>query len=241
MHSFVKQILFDFTYLQIYLLVFFYFCLLYFALAPLFLYICKCLQKKEILHRIVDKEVSKEQIRYEIIHSFYSLIIFGFSGIPVIYLIRIGWIDLLPDTFFNVLGGILILTIWNEIHFFVVHRLMHLPYFMRRVHYVHHKSKVPTVYSVYSFHPLESFLLSTVPLTIAVCLPFAPLAIAFYPLASILLNYAGHCNYRFGKGAGNSWTLFGTRHNEHHSKGRRNFGFASDLLDKAYQNLKKGV
>ncbi len=172
-------------------------------------------------------------------HSFKSIVIFGFSTIPIVYLVRTGKVTLLPDTFFNVFIGLLVLNLWNEIHFFIVHRIMHLPFFMRKVHFVHHKSKVPTVYSVYSFHWLEAFLLSTVPLTIVPFLPFSFFSIAIYPLTSILINYSGHCNYRFGNGTGKSWQLFGTHHNEHHSKNNKNYGFVLQIFDQIISKLNK--
>lgn len=230
----VHYILYQSSYLSLYGLVTTYFLLLYFGLAPVFLGVCKFLGRKNIAHKIVDKKVSRRQIRWEIAHSFKSILIFGFSAFPIVYLVRTGFIHLLPDTFYNILSGLVILTVWNEVHFFLVHRLMHTPFFMRNVHVVHHKSTISTVYAVYSFHWFEALLLSTVPLSIAVVVPFAPITIFLYPLASILLNYAGHCNYRFGNGKGAGWKLFGTNHNEHHSRGRKNYGFASDLLDKLY-------
>ena len=233
----VHFILYESSYLTLYGLVTAYFLLLYFGLAPVFLEACKFLSRKKIVHKIINKEVSEKQIRWEILHSLKSIFIFGFSAFPIVYLIRSGTISLLPDTTFNIFLGIIILTVWNEIHFFAVHRLMHLPFFMRKVHLIHHKSNIPTVYSVYSFHWFEALLLSTVPLTIAIFVPFAPIAIFLYPLASILLNYAGHCNYRFGNGTGQSWKLLGTNHNDHHARGRKNYGFASDLLDKLNTSL----
>ena len=228
----VNSILYNYSYIQLYGLVFLYFVILYFVLAPAFLYVCKFLAKREILHKITDRVVSEKQIRFELLHSLKSIFIFGFSAFPVIYLVRIGAISLAPDTPLNIFLGVLVLTIWNEIHFFVVHRTMHIPFFMKHVHSVHHKSITPTVYSVYSFHWLEALLLSTVPLTLVLFIPLAPIAIFIYPLASILLNYAGHCNYRFGNGEGADWKLFGTNHNAHHAKFTKNYGFASNLLDK---------
>lgn len=113
---------------------------------------------------------------------------------------------------------------------------MHQKWMMKNIHFIHHKSHVPTVYSVYSFHWFEALLLSTVPLTIVPFLPFAFVSVALYPLVSILINFSGHCNYRFGNGVGKSWKLFGTFHNEHHSKGRKNYGFALSVLDKLFSN-----
>lgn len=233
--NFMRHIIYDYSYFQLFLLVVGYFCLLYFALAPLFLLSCRGLKELGLLHRIVDTDIPQSQISKEIKHSTVSIFIFGLSAIPLFFLIRSGHINLTENTFWHVLFGLFILTVWNEVHFFAVHRLMHLPIFMRKVHYIHHQSKVPTVYAVYSFHWLEAALLSTVPLTILPIINLAALSIFLFPLLSILLNYAGHCNCRFGSGNGASWTLFGTKHQAHHYQFSKNYGFASGLLDKLYQ------
>jgi len=230
----IKDIVFNYSYIALYGLTFGYFIILYFGVGTLFLYSCKLLERKQILNKVIAIEVSKKQIAFEIKHSLKSIAIFGFSIIPIIFLIRNGNIELLPNSWSNILRGLIILTIWNEVHFYIVHRLMHQKFMMRHVHKIHHKSTVPTVYSVFSFHWVEALLLSTVPLIIAPFVPFSIVAIFLYPLVSILLNFAGHCNYRFGNGKGRNWKLFGTHHNEHHSKGRRNYGFALHLLDKLF-------
>lgn len=238
MQQLINSILYDYSYPTLFALSFGYFLFLYFGIAPLFLFCCKWLERKKLVHKIEYKEVKSDQVKFEIKHSFLSIVVFGFSIIPIVYLIRIDVISLLPNTAFNIIAGVVILTLWNEVHFYLVHRLMHSRFFMKRVHYIHHRSKIPTVYSVYSFHWLEALLLSTVPLTIAPFIPFSMVAIFLYPLASILLNYAGHCNYRFGHGKGNSWRLFGTWHNQHHSKARKNYGFALNFMDKLFQKHK---
>lgn len=227
----LDHFLYNYSYNTLFGLSFGYFLALYFILAPLFNWVCELLYAKKILHKIVLKEISKKQILFELKHSLKSILIFGTSIIPIIYLIRIGIITFLPNTIFNILLGLVILNVWNEVHFFMVHRIMHLPFFMKNVHYIHHQSKVPTVYSVYSFHWFEALLLSTVPLTIALFIPFSPISIAIYPLVSIIINYTGHCNYRFGNGTGKSWLLFGTHHSDHHSKNKKNYGFLSPFLD----------
>ncbi len=235
----ISNIIFNYSYLQIYALTFLYFSLLYFGLAPIFLWLCKYLNRINILHRIVAKKATREQVKFEKKYSLLSIFVFGFSSFPVIYAIREDIITLIPDSPLNVLLGVLLLNVWNEIHFYSVHRMMHIPFFMKYVHKIHHKSKVPTVYSVYSFHWFEAFLLSTVPITLVPFIPFSPVAIALYPLASIMINYAGHCNYRFGNGNGPSWKLLGTNHNNHHYRFSDNYSFAVDLLDKLSKYLQK--
>jgi len=191
------------------------------------------------LNKIIDRPVAQNQINFEIKHSLKSIFLFGFSGIPIIWLYRIGYLTFDTNSISNILIGLVILNIYNELHFFIVHRLMHLPYFMKKIHWVHHKTRIPTIQSVYSFHWIEATLLSTVPLTIVPFVEFAPMAVAIYPLTSILLNFSGHCNYRFGNGVGKSWQLLGTNHHHHHSKGKQNFGFAIPVLDFFYSKINK--
>jgi len=232
-------ILFESSWLELFLLTTVYFLFLYFVIGFVFAKTASFFVRKGWANRIVQKPLLKGQVWYEIRHSLSSVFVFGFSGFPIVFLVREGWLTLLPDTFWNVLFGVAGLNLWNELHFFLVHRLMHTSFFFRYVHKVHHHSVVPTVYSVYSFHWLEAFLLSTVPMTWLVFFPLSPLALFIYPLTSILLNFAGHSNARFGNGRGNPLQLFGTTHNDHHSKGRKNFGFATPCLDNLYYLLFK--
>ena len=237
--EFIHRFITDYSYLQVYALTVIYFLLLYFVLGPLFLYTCKVLEKLQVLHQIQSTPKPNKNIRYEIKNSFRSILIFGFSSLPVIYFVRTGFMVLLPDSVWVTLIGLALLIVWNEIHFFLVHRVMHWPVCYRYIHYMHHVSKIPTVYSVFSFHPVEAFLLSTVEVTLVLFVPLSTTAIFLYPLVSILLNYAGHCNYRFGNGTGSAWHLFGTRHSTHHYRNTNQYGFASPLLDELFSFHKK--
>jgi lathosterol oxidase len=231
--------LYESSYWFVYLITLVYFLLLYFGIGTLFRLLCRQLYTQKLLTKIVLKDPAPEQVRYEIIHSLVSVVIFGFSGVALVYMIRSGSIEPAPDTTWSALTGLVILNLWNELHFFTVHRLMHLPWLYRTVHKVHHRSKTPTVYSVFSFHPFEAALLSTVPLTIAPFVDLSITALMLYPLTSILLNLAGHCNYRFGNGQGSSYTLFATRHAKHHQVNAAAFGFATALLDRIASKFKQ--
>lgn len=232
--SLIHSILYDLSYPYIFSIVTVYFIALYFIGGKLFLNVCKYLEGKKILQIIVSKDVSKQQTKKEIWYSLQSIIIFGLTTLPIIYLSRIGFIQFKENTLFNVLIGLLILNLWNEVHFFVIHKLMHLPFFMKHVHKIHHSSYIPTVYSVFSFHWFEAFLLSTLPISIIPFIQVAPLTVFLYPICSILINFSGHCNYRFGTGKGSSWKLLSSNHNNHHYKAKRNFGFAVDVFDKIF-------
>ncbi|MES2588080.1 MAG: sterol desaturase family protein [Bacteroidota bacterium] len=204
---------------------------MYFVVGSLFLFFCKVLEKRKLLEQILISKTPNKNIPFEVKNSLVSIFIFGFSGVLTVYLIRSGIIILAEITVLNTLFGLLILVLWNELHFFLIHKMLHIPFLYRTVHKIHHQSKVPTVYSVYSFHWIEATLLSTVPITIAPFIDFSPTAIFIFPFLSILLNYSGHCNYRFGNGNGATWKVFGTRHAQHHYRNTKNYGFVTHLFD----------
>lgn len=208
-----------------------YFLGLYFGLGSAFAKACKVLASRGYLERIRPEKPAPAQIRFEIRHSLISIFNFALSGLIVVYLVRFGFLQLRSDSGITVAWGLGLLTLWNELHFFVVHRIMHLPFFMRRVHWVHHRSRVPNVYSVYSFHFFESLLLSTVQVTLLLFICLSPLTITFFPVISLLLNLAGHCNYRIKTGLLPAWLHFATRHNQHHHKNSAAYGFATPVLD----------
>jgi sterol desaturase/sphingolipid hydroxylase (fatty acid hydroxylase superfamily) len=234
MKELIHSIIHDYSYFQIYGLTFVYFLFLYFGVGSLFQYLCRVLEKRNWVYKIVITDNPNKKIKSEIRHSLVSILIFGFSGVAMVFMIRQGIIVLLPESILNAIIGVIILSLWNEVHFYIIHRIMHLPFFFSRVHRIHHQSVIPTVYSVYSFHWFEALLLSTVPLVIAPFFNFSATAIFLYPLASILLNFAGHCNYRFGNGKAPAWSLIGTRHSAHHFKKSSNYGFATNFFDRIF-------
>jgi lathosterol oxidase len=231
MLKFLHDVFLNWSYFSLWGISFFYFLILYWGLGSLFLWTCKKLEDAGWAERIENQPVAKEQVLWEQKYSFVSIIIFGFSIWPVAWLLRSGIASPAPDTFWTVFSGLILLNIWNEIHFFFVHKLMHVPFFMKNIHKIHHRSRIPTVWSVYSFHWLEALILSTVPAILILFFPIPLLALAMYPVNSILFNFAGHCNYRLAFLRSPQDGL-ATRHVIHHQKANHNFGFASDLLDK---------
>jgi len=49
------------------------------------------------------------------------------------------------------------ITLWTDVHFYITHRLLHMiPGCYKYVHYAHHESHNPNVWSSLSFHPVEA-------------------------------------------------------------------------------------
>jgi sterol desaturase/sphingolipid hydroxylase (fatty acid hydroxylase superfamily) len=176
------------------------------------------------------------QEKIEIRNSLVSITIFSLQGILIQQGLKHGWLQISYDMTWVSMPQMLILFLWNEIHFYFVHRLLHLPWMLRHVHRVHHQSNEPTVYSTFSFHWIEAFLLGTVIIFPLIIYSFQILAILFLPVMSIVLNMLGHCNYDlFPKAHNRSLIKFSNRHSLHHQKGKGNYGFMLPWFDSLFE------
>ena len=172
------------------------------------------------------------QIRSEIWWTSGSIAIFAAYGVVTLALDQAGVVDIRwHDTPVGALRDMSLLFLWNEVHFYFCHRLLHSRWLLQRVHAVHHRSVVPTPFSTYSFHSVEAFLLSSVMLLWLLVLPLGITTVILFPALSLLLNCIGHMNYAIFPRAGVEDILAGCRrHTWHHTHGG-NFGFYLPWLD----------
>ena len=59
------------------------------------------------------------------------------------------------------IAALILLPIWSAFHFYWVHRLLHVPFFYRKFHYLHHRNINIGPWSGISMHPVEHFLYLT--------------------------------------------------------------------------------
>tara|TARA_Y100001968_G_C19221550_1_gene649972 strand:+ start:121 stop:723 length:603 start_codon:yes stop_codon:yes gene_type:complete len=69
----------------------------------------------------------------------------------------IPWVTLSNNPLWLVIM-VLIVPIIHDFHFYCIHRLIHIPFLYKWIHYVHHKSTNPGPWSSLSMHPLEHLL-----------------------------------------------------------------------------------
>ena len=83
----------------------------------------------------------------------------------------------------------------HDAWFYWTHRLLHVPFLYRHVHFIHHESREPTPFSGYSFHYAEAALVFAN--EVLVCFLF-PLHAEFhraYHLFMSLVHCGGHAGY----------------------------------------------
>jgi lathosterol oxidase len=197
------------------------------------------------LHGIPDSVTGKNgrsqrlrpgQVREELWLSALSMLIFALQTAGVVWLLRQGW--LIVDWHrspWHLLWELPLLYLWNDVHFFVIHRALHCKPLYRSVHIWHHRSVITTPFSAYSFHPIESFLLGSVMPLALVLHAFSPWALLGLTVMSLILNVSGHLPYEqihersklFRHLLGHS-----RYHNRHHREFHTHYAFSLPWLDR---------
>jgi Delta7-sterol 5-desaturase len=124
-----------------------------------------------------------------------------------------------------------------DVYMYAVHRLMHTRWLYRHVHSVHHRSRAPSAFTAYSFHPVEWLLLGLyLPLSL-VMLDYHAVTLAVVAALQGFLTTLQHCGYEL---APRGWydnpvsKLFVTTfyHDLHHQRATCNYGTFTTLWDR---------
>ena len=176
------------------------------------------------------------QVREELGLSALSIVIFAAQTAAVAWMLRHGWLTIdWQRSPWHLLWELPLLYVWNDIHFFVIHRVLHWKPLYRTVHIWHHRSVITTPFSAYSFHPVESFLLGSVmPLALAMH-AFSPWALLGLTVMSLLLNVGGHLPHeqiREGSALLRMIRPHSEYHNRHHREFHTHYAFSLVWLDR---------
>ncbi|MBS1961450.1 MAG: sterol desaturase family protein [Bdellovibrionales bacterium] len=193
---------------------------------PLYLY-HEHLRRTAPARLIQARPTTAAQRKTELFASFRSILVFGGVAVLNVWGVQHGWFGLRFDFAWpRFLAETLALFVWNEVHFFLVHRLLHFAPFYSRFHIDHHRSLVTTPFSSFSFHLVEAVLLGSVmPLAMLVH-DFSIWSLFMLPVMSLLMNAAGHSNIHF------SIFRFSERHADHHRLYVKNYGFFLPWMDR---------
>lgn len=117
----------------------------------------------------------------------------------------------------------LVLYIYSDLHFYLIHRLLHTKWLYKNVHKYHHESNNPNPFSGLSMHTLESMLYFSSPLIIGL-IGFPSWYYRLLFKALIIFPLEGHCGY-------GNWKYENSyNHYIHHSKFNWNYG-SSPIFD----------
>jgi lathosterol oxidase len=192
----------------------------------------RLLARRGIGRPLDTRALKPDQLRREWRQSLHSVLIFGIGMIVPWGFLQLGWAQLAPAAGAGRIAlEIAALLVWNDVHFWINHRLLHTRRLLR-FHGDHHRSVVTTPWSTYSFHPIEAMMLGNIILLPMLVHDFYFWSLASVPVLSLLLNVIGHANYDFFPRVGDSHPLAASRrHHLHHARPAGNYGFALAFMD----------
>ncbi len=113
---------------------------------------------------------------------------------------------------------------WHEIHFFFIHRIIHIPLLYRWVHSVHHNSINPSPWSSMSMHPVEGFWYHSVALWYLL-IPANPVCALFQLNMAAYGAINGHIGFdKLELGGDKTLTSHAYAHYLHHKYFEVNYG-----------------
>jgi len=208
----------------------------YFLIAGLFFYL---LWGRPSTHhhaqRLASKKPSFPVVRHEIFMSLLSSIIYAIPGVIVIEAWKNGETALYNGAITSVTGffyipiSILIYMFIHDTYFYWTHRAMHSKLLFKATHFTHHKSRHPTPWAAFSFHPWEA-IISAWPLPLLAF--FLPIHIGAVFTLLIIMTYCSVANHAGWEIIPRQWLTgnFGnhfisaSHHHLHHTNYQANFG-----------------
>lgn len=172
------------------------------------------------------------QIADEIRYSLRSILIFG-GGMAVPWgMFHVGLANIsFASSPLRLGGDLVLLVLWNELHFYAMHRLLHQRF--PKAHVLHHRSLTSSAFASYSMSVTEAVLLGSV---MPMAMPFhdfSALALLLLPVWSLLINSLAHSNCNlFPKARDGSLLAFVRHHQCHHSYYHGNYAFLFPVVDR---------
>lgn len=205
----------------------------YFLISGLFyLLFYVLLRKKQFFRKLQSRFPSQVAMWKEIVNSAITIVIFSgmaalvFGAFPSESNMYFEFSDWSLTYYFL---SFPLMFIIHDTYFYWIHRFMHIPFFFKHIHLVHHRSTNPTPWTSYSFHIAEAILEAGILPLIAFTLPVHRSALILFFLLQFIYNVYGHLGYElYPKGFHRTWIgrwiNTSTAHNMHHKYFNGNYG-----------------
>lgn len=181
-----------------------------------------------------------KDVKREIKYSLCSLFIFSILFIGLVWLTQNGYTLIYEDkkkfgVAYYYLSVFLSLIV-HDAYFYFTHRLLHTRWLMRKVHSIHHLSHDPTLWAVFSFHPIEAIINFGVFFVLTMCVPLHQSIFFMFFIFNTSNNVLGHCGFevfpkKFTRHWLGKWITTSTHHNMHHKYGSGNYALYFTWLD----------
>ena len=153
-----------------------------------------------------------------------------------------GWLTVisLPEQWLYFAAMILLIHLWRDLHFYLVHRLIHVKWLYDLVHKTHHKNVNPGPWSGLAMHPFEHVFYFSCAL-LYLLLPFHPAFIIVVLVHAGLSPAPGHVGFERIRVSGNrSFDADAYAHYLHHKHFEVNYADGILPLDRWFGTFHDG-
>jgi sterol desaturase/sphingolipid hydroxylase (fatty acid hydroxylase superfamily) len=208
----------------------------YFLIAGLFYWLLWGRPESKVrARRLTVRRPRAATVRHEIKMSLFSSAIYAVPGAIVIEAFKQGGTAVYTGPITGFAGWVYVpisLLAYLAIHdayFYWTHRLMHHPLLFRVMHLTHHRSRSPTPWAAFSFHPWEAVISAWVLPLAAFFIPIHAGAALFLLVFITYCSVANHAGWeilpqRWIHGALGQHFISASHHNVHHTDYDANFG-----------------
>ncbi len=207
--------------------------LYYLAAALLFWVLVHRWLRRRLAHRLIAAWPSSADMRREMGYSLSTLMVFSAQGLVVFAgILRGDMVVYIKPGAYGLAWLALsfpLMLLWHDFYFYWTHRLLHSRWLFRRVHGVHHRSRNPSPWAAYAFHPVEALVNSLVTPLALLVVPLHGLVLFAFTIHQITRNTHGHLAVEtMPRGFTRHW-LGGrftttTHHHLHHETAQGNYG-----------------
>ncbi len=224
--------------------------IVFFVAGGLHLYLYSLNKQKDILKYVIRKQSNNKKyiLNSQVLDNMFWTIV---SGVTVwtIYQILYMWSyskGIVPLSSFSINPFwfcilFLLITLWNGIHFYFIHRLLHFPFLYKIAHHVHHRNINPGPWSGISMHPIEHILYFSAVL-IHFIIPSHPLHVFFHFIILSVGAIWGHAGFdALVIAKKNKVPLGHFDHQLHHRYFECNYGTFESPCDKWFNTFHDGT
>jgi lathosterol oxidase len=191
------------------------------------------LLRKRLAHRLIAGWPSSADLRREIAYSISTLAVLAAVNSVLLAMVVGGVAEIYARPLGHGLAWLLlslpVAVVAHDFYFYWTHRLLHTRWLFRRVHGVHHRSRNPSPWAAFSFHPVEALIQgSALPLMLLV-MPLHQYVVIAFAVHQIVRNTHGHAAVEsLPRGFARHWLgarfVTTTHHHLHHETAQGNYG-----------------
>ena len=216
----------------------------YFLIAGIFYWLLWGRPERSVrARRLAERRPDKNTIAHEIRMSIASSAIYAIPGALVLEAFRNGGTAIYTGPITDVSGwlyvpfSMFIYLVIHDTYFYWSHRVMHHPIFFRTTHLTHHRSRYPTPWAAFSFHPWEALISAWVLPLAAFFIPIHAGAVLFLLVFITYCSVANHAGWeilpeRWLNGFIGRHFISASHHNVHHTDYNANFGLYFRFWDR---------